>query len=330
MDYIHGAIVDNWSLELASHLLSNEYQDYIMTAQRQQELIKALFDFLDILVLNENIVYETGFSYVWDWNKSLALIKPYTIPITAIEKDNNQFIISEGIEESLNKKRFDGFYPQDKVVEDGAIFYLKIAEALGIQYWPAPKRQKFIDGLNSSSERNFLLFLDSDIKNKISRITSDVFQQFSAIKPTMLPGFGAKILADCDSPESIIPTAMQLRKDPYSIAFREWCREMDCHLETGNVVALHKSAKEISLLLDDICKRFSTKKEDKNKTGVKFQVGLRPSISIEGNLIGSLIEKFLPKKLHIVFLRRHIESVLSNTNISHHVERLFNLKVDKI
>jgi hypothetical protein len=324
MDYIHGAIVDNWSLELAGALLADDAR--YKSTESNEELVQALFDFLDILVLNENIVYETAFSHVWEEKQSLKSIKPFTVAVTAIKKGETEILIFEGIQRNRTQHRRHFFESQEKIIADGAKFYLAIAEALGVQYWPAPKRQQYIDGLHKSPDNEFIFLLDSDIKTNISSIASQMSQQFPSIKPTILPGFGAKVLADCEDPKSVIPAAIQLREDPYCVAFREWCRQMDYHLETGNVVALHKSMKDVSLLFNDISKRFSVSKDDAHNSGVKLQLGLRPSVSIDGHLIGSLLGKFLPKKMHLVFLRRHIEGVLQNTNIAYHVERLFSIK----
>jgi hypothetical protein len=281
MDYIHGAIVDNWSLELAGALISDEVG--YKSKDRNQELIHALFDLLDIVVLNENIVYETAFSYVWDRKHSLREIKPFTVPITAIENEGRELVIREYSTSHDTKHRGHLFQTEQKITEDGAKFYLSIAEALGVQYWPAPKRQKYLESRNNEKKDKFVFLLDSDVKKTISALAAQVSHQFSSIAPNILPGFGAKILADCDSRDSIITTAIQLREDQYTLAFREWCREMDYHLETGNVVSLHKSIKDISLLFDDMYKRFSIENESKQNSGVRLQLGLDHQFLLKAN-----------------------------------------------
>lgn len=339
MDYINGAIVDNWLFELVADLLIGDSEN--RSKEENQAIVKALLDFLDIIVLNENIVYESTYSYVWDDNDFFDQLIPYTVGIKAIQCGENKFKIYDigDIDYSSYPSSDYPFLPNninsyikvkhtlEDVVKNGAEYYFGIAQALGIQYWPAPKRQNYIEATHKKLRDDFLVVLESKINEGLREIASDVLEKFPQLTPTKLPGFGARILADCADKKSIIQTAIQMREDPYCVAFRDWCREMDQSLETGNVTALCNSMKDVSVLLSDLSKRFSIKNPE-GPVGVTLQLGLRPSISIDRELIGLIIKKFLPKKMHLVFLRKHIERVLENTNIAFQVRRLFGIDFD--
>lgn len=322
MNYKNSALIDNWSLELSGSLLDKEIEE--RSQEKILNKIQALYNLLDVLILNENIIYNSAYSYVWKDKSSLNAIKTFSTGIIAIENDNKDFIIYETDEPKLkNYGRYSRKVPSD-IVSDGAKHYLNLASALGANYWPSPKREKYIKELNITKENNFLMMLNESVNKEIQEISLNTFKHISNPKPLLFPTFGSRILADCKNIDSIITTALQIRDDKYTTEFRQWGTEIDSLLEQGNIVALNKEIQSISLLMKDMHNKYSIK-EDKEFTA-KLQIGLKPSISFDVKFMGSLIQKFLPKKNHLVFIRNHMQSSLKNTNINYQIERLFKIK----
>lgn len=317
------ALIDNWSLELSGTLLENIIEEKNETVLNQ---VQALFDLLDTIILSDNIIYNSAFAHVWKNKNSLNAIKSLLTGIIAVENDYNEFIVYETIEAKYKEYGKLTYNIQEDLVEHGAKYYLDLASALGVNYWPSPKRAKYIAQQNVRKKDDFLVLLNNNINKEIEKISLKMFESIAKMKPMIFPTFGSRVLSDCEDINSIISTAMQIRNDKYTTEFRKWGEEINSLLEQGNVIALNKEMNSISLLIRDMHKKYSI--ESDRQSNIKFQIGLSPSVNFEIKIVGSLLEKLMPKKRHLVFLRNHIESSLKNTNTNYQIERLFNIRLD--
>ena len=304
MNYTKSVLIDNWSLELTSTILDGQIG---LTENTKRDQISALLDFLDIFILNENLLYyDNELTYAWKRLKSLDNIKDFINPINNIEKLN--------------------LYPEilNNDNSDGANFYLKLADKINSNYWPSPKRKKYIDSLKINQKEDFITILANDLKSELKTITSEIYNKLDISKPIITPSFGSMVLLECSDIKSIIPTAIQIRDDIYTKEFRKWGQLVNEAIAQGNIIFLNNQLKEIEQITTKMLKQFSIQQD--NKYNIKLQLGLRPSISLEVNEIGKKIKNaFSRKKAHFVFMKNYLNKSIQNADLSYKIEELFKI-----
>ena len=64
-------------------------------------------------------------------------------------------------------------------------------------------------------------------------------------KRLYLPGFGSSILAECDRPHSVLPTAIDYRNSREARAFRSWIGEMSNALADGDIHTIAMGLRDV-------------------------------------------------------------------------------------
>lgn len=332
------AVVDNWLLELASRLLDKTIENYQFEKEFLQsndpylefygyfdfngyqkiilyEKALSLLQLLDLLVLNDEIIYDSTWTYLWIKSEKLKPILPI---LTSLEIENeDRKKLNENWKYIIEK----GNHPD--LIKDGALYYLKLSQILGVYYWPAPQRAEFLSLNNYSKIKSgFVLQLKKYIDSNLEEIIKKTFYAFKSTKSFFnFPGFGSSILQNCVTREDIIPITMQFRNSKECIAFRNWLKEMDCALEKGDIKVIANEIQKLNDILESTLILLGIK--NKQTHIVEFQLGLSPTIKLSTNFISSFLKKFKPKPYHIIFLRNYFERVLTNTNTLFQLKRLF-------
>lgn len=347
------SIVDNWLLELASHLIggplndeSDDPKDYLRaylngyearlrsayhprspydgyrgnkTAQgsRDDEVL-ALFQLLDLIVTSDELIYDPQWSNVWMPSGALTPVSSLLLPLR-ISKSREDIVASY---DPLGGN-LDGDRDTPTIVEEGARYYLALSRTIGAYYWPAPRRAEFLArAAYAPVGPTFVLQLKEAVDESLNQIVSEVLDKIK-IRQRFLKyfSFASPVLSSCDSRETILKTGMQFRETKECKAFRKWLRDVDTALEQGNIKIVAEAMRDVNDVLQFV--RSGLKLDDKKDSKIDFQIGLSPSIKLSGELLPSLIKRFKPKPYHVAFLRHHYSSVLANTNASYQIKRLF-------
>lgn len=338
-------IIDNWMLELVSNLFRREIRyrgrirrasfdeviwsagyvengryrssKYLTLNTANEELI-ALFELLDLLVVNDELIYDVRWSSSWRRSLALTSVSPLLKSIT----------LSSRITAELHNKEVLLFIPgseryyYEPLISEGSLYYLNLARLLGLYYWPSPYRARYLQEFSSRVGLGFIRNLNKYVDNNLKEIAEQVSVPLSSAASTWrFPGFGSTVLANCDTRESIFPTVMQLRESRECTAFRVWLREMDVALERGDIQTISQEIRELEGVLEDVLQGLGIKNKESEK--IELQIGLSPSITMTVGLVEAIVEHFKPKPLHIVFFRNHLSRVLSNANLMSHARRLF-------
>ncbi len=332
-------VVDNWLLELVSQILSFEnkklssstsyYYDFIQhgygtsykvndRTKLAQNQIEALLNLLDLIVLNDKLIFDSGWANVWNQSDVLPALKKLLSPIRI--GDETKSIIESDMMQNF-AFYIDYGYPE--IVQDGAMYYLSLARLLSTNYWPSPQRSQFLrQYVYSQIGSGFVLELKGHIDKSIKEAIHDAISPIS-INTSFLDfsSFGTSILASCESRESILPTAMQLRESSGPTEFRKWLREMDIALQSGNLVFISRSLKELTEVLHSIRAELGLQNDDARN--VEFQIGLSPTLTIGSQTAHSMLQNLKRKPYHLTFLRNHLAKTLKNADTWSHISRLF-------
>lgn len=278
-------------------------------------MVISLFQLLDLLVVNDELIYDADMASVWSHSEGMRPIIP--------------LLSSVKLSQNTKKTVFGGTYFHDtkdtpRIIEEGALFYLKLAKLLGLYYWPSPERAEFLMNkvYSNTTSSSFLWTLSENIDSDLGKIIKEVYASLKNVKQDLkFPGFGSSILANCNSRLDIFPTLFQYRDTKEAIEFRKWLREMDDALQAGNVWMISQGLRDVQELIASLQKELGLI----SQTGVKvdLQIGLSPSLTIDLMTVDSVLKRFKPKPLHIIFLRNHLYGVLENADVWVQVWRLF-------
>jgi len=349
-------ITDNWTLELAAKILSrndsffhdyrqqvmpptnfdtqtfddvikksytNPWRDYEFPGRaRRNQGLEALLQLLDLLVLYDGLALDIERTFTWERFPGMQPLSPIISKIK-LSDDTKEKIKSEA-EAAL------GYTPDirtDPLIAGGALYYLGLANILGLDYWASPERAEFIsDKLCNRSYQNakgFITVLDRFVDEKLESLVNELLQDenLKELRSKLyFPGFGTSILAKCKSREEILPIAIEFRQSSECTEFREWLKKMDEATREGNLLFVSKNMRELQGVASEVRKSLLGESPLEN---VELEIGLSPTIKFNAKTINAVFQQYKPKKLHLSFLRKHFYRVLAGTNLKAQTYRLF-------
>ena len=320
---IHGVVVDNWSLELVASALSGGalFDGIVESSEDGNDKLTALLNILDLLVLHETLVYDTTFSWVWAKKQSLKPIEGLLKGVSPKETGNTVLVSPDGT--LMIESGKPGFRQYKEVRKERAAHYFNLARSLGLQYWPSPKREVYVKELFSESKQSISLVLREKFEPDARQLLEELIKPIGRLGDITMPGIGSIILKDCDSRKNILETAIEFRDSKATKGFRKWSLEMDGAFERGDLVFISKGLGDIRDVFSDMRKEFKLERSQ-NKDHLNVRIGILPSISFGESLL-TFVERLINKRsYHMVFLRNHLRSVASASDIKLHLKRLFN------
>ena len=320
---LHGVVVDNWSLELVTSALSGGalFDGIEEGLEYGNDKIAALLHILDLLVLHETLVYDTTFSWVWDVQESLRPIADLLKGVTPKETGNTVLLSPEGI--PLIESGKTEFKKYKDVRKERAAHYFNLARSLGLQYWPPPKREAYVQELFSESKQSINLVLREKIESDTRQLLEDLIKPIGRLGNITMPGFGSSILKDCDNRKTILETAIEFRNSRTTMGFRKWSIEMDIAFERGDLSFISKGLSDVRDVFSDMRKEFKLE-QSQNKDHLNVRIGISPSISFSDSLLPFVEHLINKRRYHMIFLRNHLRAVASTSDIKLHLKRLFN------
>lgn len=342
---INRILVDNWLLSHVSRLLGPGFSDtdkyelkddpypYLVKVPKPSIFSKkkkswpitvtrsmiALMQFLDLLAIGDELIYDDAFSYAWKTRLEIKESLLVSVRIGDETKKHLPELIKEGKQEDDDKT--------PEVISEGTRYYSSLAQFLGIYYWPTPERAEYLATHKFFSVTPVFSvavneFVDQNLKG-IADLVRDFLPGIES--PISFPGFGSAVLANCAKSDDILPTILEFRKTRECVAFRAWLSQMDHALEKGDLTALAHSMTDLKEVVASVERGLGIK----NPTlKVDMQIGLSPSITLDTQTLDSIRKGLTPKKLHITFLRRHFVNVLQQANTWHTLQRLFPIIKD--
>ena len=345
-------VVDNWSLELVCQLLKGNLayptvpnpksrvsplssfsfpylEDNGVDKLLFHEKVVSLLNLLDILVLNDEILYDPEWSNYWKEFDTLNPIRHIlsevrlsSVTKNKLSKPPDHIQTWFRMSNRLNSFEVDNRVIND-MVEGGALYYYNLANLLGVYYWPSPMRAHFLkQNAFASNNNEFILlfkeFIDNQIREAINTALLDIGLSEKAF---LFSGIGSAVLSNCESSNSILATAMQFRESKECTALREWLRQLNVALGTGNIAKIAGAIKDVRESMENVQKKLGIKTE--NKSSVELQIGLSPSLSLDTDFFTSKLDSIKPKPLHLVFLREHFKRCLTDVNIMKYINRIF-------
>ena len=341
-------LVDNWILELAFSLLDDDLRIVFYERSSYHELshlmrwdsevaenaLAALLQILDLLVVNDELVYDCEYSFTWQRFVDAEVLIPFFRQVRLSDITKRDVLQKSGIvldtkartnlflDRGVHQAHSKGGDFSDDIVSNGALYYLSLSRLLGIYYWPSPKRAHYLlehqyDQIANSFALQFREYVDESLR----QITKDILEPTHPGNFLRFPGFSATIISSCNDTRSIIPTLLQLRDSSPGIKFRQWLRDMDETLQSGNLDHVARELKQVRDVIAEIRKELSID-ETKGQT-IELQIGISPGLTLGVDVLKSISDHFRPKPLHLVFIKRHFSNYLRSANMRPHLNRLF-------
>lgn len=350
------ALVDNWILELAFSLLANDlrmvfyklrsrssypelWQENLGDVRRwdselAENALIALLQTLDLLVVNDELVYDNEYSFTWQRFADTEVLAPFFRQVRLSEATKRDVLQKSGIvlntqartnsflDTSVRQALSEDCDFTDDIVSNGALYYLSLSRLLGIYYWPSPKRAEYLsEHQYDQSANSFTLKFGEYIDERLRQITQDVLEPMHLGNFLQLPGFSATIISSSNDTRSVVPTLLQLRNSSPGVKFRQWLRDMDEALQGGNLDRVTRELKQVRDVIAEVRRELGVD-ETKDRT-LELQIGLSPGLTLGADVLKPVSDYFRPKPLHLVFIKRHFFNYLRNANMRSHLNRLF-------
>jgi len=314
-------IIDNWLLEIISRLFDPERESSFLhhvqlyqhrnnklfsVEQMRVEEFHVLFQLLDLVVTHDEIIYDFTLAHGWNSDR---LFKPVHSLLRAVHLKT---LMREPTPYPYYA-HIDNFTADVNapLVHQRAIYYLELSRLLGVYYWPSPRRAEFLSQYSFSPiEGTFISVLKNYIDENLKKSLNEALPLPNFGESLNFPGFGASIILSCDSKEGLFATAMQFRETKECKAFRLWLKDMDVLLETGDIKAIARNFKELREVISMIRRELGLSEKHEQ---VELQIGLSPSLTLGTQAIESVINSIKPKPYHIIFLRKNLSHVLSES-----------------
>jgi hypothetical protein len=355
------AVVDNWTLELAAGMLEgvfsqedsdllykerlqNAYDTVYVHEQSPNDVwigrgrgfvirtsgkersgkingvrytkVQALLQFLDLVVMYDTLVVDSEMVFAWERFVSMQAISSIISKVRLGEDTR------EKIKSAFSNVPTEG---SPSIISAGALYYLGLANMLGLDYWASPKRAEFLsEKLRGGFKKGFVTVLDKFSDEKLHTLAQELIENdyLGDILPSIyFPGFGAAVLLKCKSRTEILEKALDFRQLRECVAFRRWLVEMDEATREGNLRFIAKNMGDLQGIIADIRKDLAG--GEAFHGNVELEIGLSPSLTFNSESINAIRDRFKPRKLHLSFLRHHFYSALENSNIWYQIWRLF-------
>ena len=283
--------------------------------------IQAFLDFLEVFVLHDDVYYEKEMAGAWNTHRKINEISEYFKQVSF-----SDYPIEKLVTDLPNDTTGITYLP---VVRNGARKYLALSRAIRIPYWPAPERSRYLESNLFRSVNGSFLYV---LKEQVESVVEELMEQFSAIawqhKNFVVPNFGSILLANCHSKNDVLTVAREIRNSKGTKAFRNWIYSVQTSLEDGDI----RKVREAMSIVDDVVNDVKREVQgtEKEKSAIKVQIGLSPSITFEPSGIGDWVTRLGRRKFSSSFLRKHIDRSLRNANIKTHIRRLFPEVKDSI
>jgi hypothetical protein len=353
-------VVDNWTLELAAKILEGEesfsaadnsrlrdeeqynslvasrlesYIDGPVTRSNvwiskspesysdvqesiRYEMVLSLFQLLDLIVMYDTLVVDTELTSTWE---RFEYMEKLSSMVSKVRLGNET---KEKIRSTLRYTPLDNTLP---IVSEGALYYMGLANMLGLDYWASPKRAKFLSkNVYSGLKKGFVTTLGQLVDEKLDALVRGLIENahLQDLNGTLyFPGFGAAILSQCNTRMEILQVAIDFRQSRECVAFRNWLEEMDEATTKGDLMFISRNIRDLQEVISSI---------DRNLSGVgafrgrvELEIGLSPSLKFGTESINTIVELLKPKQLHLSFLRHHFYRVLERSNLWYQIWRLF-------
>jgi hypothetical protein len=219
-------LVDNWMLELAIRMLNDDFEGsfsdkwetfyhsmggssrylregWTWETEIVKEITASLLQFLDLLVLNDELVYESEYSFAWKRFRISNQIEPLLREVRLSRHAMRELILSTG--------NFPPTHDSRSEVSRGAIHYLALSRFLGVYYWPSPKRAEYLQQHLHTIQGGFVLGFREYLDESLAQIATEILDPIKMLPSLYFSGFATTVLASCDKPSSIMPTLIQVR-----------------------------------------------------------------------------------------------------------------------
>jgi len=327
------ALVDNWMLEAAANVFDYGLDPTPFDMQIREQVnpdewrkefinrIQAFLDFLEVFVLHDDVYYEKGWAAAWNTQEKINEISEHFKQVSFSDHKLEK-LIADLPRDTTNIT----YLP---IVRDGARKYLALSRVIGISYWPAPERSRYLESNLFRSVNGSFLYV---LKEQVESVVKELMEQFSTItwqhKDFVVPNFGSILLANCHSKNDVLTVASEVRNSKETTAFRNWIWSVQTSLEDGDIRKVREAISIVEDVVNDVKRELQGK--EKEKSTIKLQIGLSPSIAVESSSIGGLLTKLVRRRFSSSFLRKHIDTSLRNANIKTHIRRLFPEVKDSI
>ncbi len=321
-DFSLKAVTDNWLLEFGLRaiegglpLKTDGFGNNANWARESVDYILALLQLLDLMVLNDELLYEKQYSSAWAGLKSAQKIKDYLVPFSLNQVDRKKLVN----EFNINPNSFGNEY---NMTWFSALWYYGFSKASGLNYWPAPERSRFLkqhcfDILPNHFVGTFKGWfkdnLDFTIKESLKNIPNN-------LNDISFPGFGYLSICESNDKEGILNNIIEIRNSRSTKAFRKWLNELDNAQNVGNLKEIIFKFSEIQDMFNDIRKDLGLAGKD---LGTEVHIGISPGIKFKFSSIQSFFNYLKPKPLHITFLRKNIHNYFSKTDTILQLSKLF-------
>lgn len=278
-------LVDNWLLEFAARQISpdldREYKYYLDESRMDQlsriggigyfakeyfigslgtagfynDKLQSILHLIDLIITNDVLYYNSRGEYHKKWFESGLFSSLGNIlqgQKLWVGKRNRLYKMAEFVREN----------EAPLLVEGGALIYLYYASILGVSYWPSPRRAEFLknkffvfDQFESPiyyMKNSFYFGFKDKVDELLKQIIKEVYQSIKQPEPIYFGGFGKHVLVNCQTRESIIDTALQIRNTASAKSFRYWLESMNNALYTGDVRKISIEMKQVFDIFEDI------------------------------------------------------------------------------
>jgi hypothetical protein len=332
------AVVDNWLLTLAGDMLDPDVTERLTHDRGAlEERTEALLHLLDVLVLHDVIFYDSEHASIWDHHPTLGQL---TVTFSRIPLDTptrRQIVDAADVQLDENSQAYlartldlitksEQTYGIGDLIQQsiahGSIFYLALANLLGANYWPAPRRARFLaESAFKQVHPTFAVLVQNSVNKELAKIVDAVLGELGyETSQLVFPGFGGAILAECSSLDSILPTALEVRASREAEAFRNWLNEMQQSLDSGSVSRIARGLTDVRSVASECEKKLGLHQE--TSSDVSLQIGLSPTFSFTGATIRSIFGAFRSRPLHLSFLRRHFKSCIEDIDLTRRIGKM--------
>lgn len=318
------AIVDNWLLESTSALLNAEastpntraginWSDDVARSwsRRYETRIQGLFDFLEVYVLHDTIYYEESQSFTWKRFGSHEELD-WLMPVNAGDFPQTSDIADVYRSNYLNSDRSD-------IVVDGALRYLALSQQLGASYWPVLDRREFLnEAVFSAVGESFLSVIRKPLEAFYNEFVEDLIALIPLVPRLGLPSFGLFALRSCNSRDSILSTAFQVRGTKEVSAFRKWLEDLETACSKANYLEVKQAIGVVEEVVFELKNSLKIGRDDRS---FKFSLGLSPSVDLDVPKLWARRNR--TERLVMTYLRGFLDSALSDGGSRDHITKVF-------